>query len=395
MINNQITQIPYKPKYLLSLVFVVWLSVSMLYILYLSDLLEHATLKDVLVTGLSIPLSFLLGYLCAKIALYRRSNQYTVLKVNISLFKSRVIKLTLFFIIIVMIEFVYERYIPLISMISGANISHFAFGIPSLHGLLMSLGSLLFTSWFLIYHIEKKRIAIYWMFSILLLFILLVTRKMLVICIFQTILLSLTLRKNNKVFVKYFFIALIILLVFGILGDIRTGRELFLSLSHFTIDYPEWLPTGFGWIYIYLTTPLANLINAVQMHIPFTYNLDFMQGLFPSIIRNVFFEINEDKFGHIWQISGAFNIGTGFIGIYLSFGFLGIFIFNTLIGFLYRFIELLSFNIHYFFILIIFSSCTLLLVFSNNFFNLNTASQMLFSYLFFGYQFRFGVKNNE
>lgn len=395
MKEKSLTYIKYESKFLLKLVLLIWIAVSLLYSMYLSDLLEHATKITVFSIGLSIPFFFFIGYFIAKLVFFKRSKDNKLLRVNMNVFKMKVKKLSLFFVLIVFIEFAYERFIPLISMMRGGSLSHFDFGIPSLHGLLMSLGALLFTSWYFIYHIEKRRVSMIWMFSIITLFILLVTRKMMVICIFQTILLSLTLRTSNTVFFKYIFIALIILIIFGILGDIRTGRELFLSLSHFTIDYPEWLPTGFGWIYIYITTPLANLINAMQMDLPVSYDLDFIQGLFPSIIRNKFFTITEDNFGHVWQVSGAFNIGTGFMAIYLSLGYIGFFIFNVILGFTYRLIELFSFKIGFFLLLIVFSSCTLLLIFSNNFFNLNTASQMLFSYIFFGIQLRLGVSNNE
>jgi len=174
------------------------------------------------------------------------------------------------------------------------------------------------------------------------------------------------------------------LLLFGWIGDIRTGRELFLELSYLNVEYPEWLPSGFGWVYIYVTTPIANLANAIEMNIAPSFTFDFLSGLFPSVIRGLFFNVNVDGFSNEWQISSSFNVGTGFIQIFTSLGYLGVIAFTFILGFIYKIIILKTHNLHYFLILIIFAECSLFLIFGNNFQNLNTASQFIFAYIIYG-----------
>ena len=370
---------------LIYLNFIIWLFVSFLYSIRLSDILSEGSVGLIYLTGFLIPFIFFLGFYFSHIFFQKK----ILISTSKSLFvdfhnlQLRTKQLTFFFIVFVLIEFIYCGYIPLISMINGANISHFDFGVKSLHGLAMSLGALLFTSWFFIYYIQKRKSALFWMLCILLFFALTVTRKMLVVSFLQSAMLIFFLRKKNMVSLKFIVLSILVLVIFGLIGDVRTGRDLFLSLSKFNVKYPDWLPTGFGWFYIYLTTPIANFVNAIEMSTIHSYNFSFLQGLFPSFIRDLFFEIDKNTFDNDWQISGAFNVSTGFIGIYQSFGILGCIIFNFFSGFIYNILISKSFTFKYFLMSIIFSNLTVLMLFSNNFFNLNTVSQLVFAYMFF------------
>ena len=382
---------------LVNLNFITWAFVVFLYSLHFSSLLVKVDTLEVYFIGLSIPFVFLLGYIFAHILFSKKINipKTKHISINFTKLTTKTKQLSFVFIALVVFEILYSGYIPLLSMIKGESISQFNFGIKSLHGMVMSFGALLFTTWFFIYYITKSKVALLWTISILLLFALLVTRKMMIVSILQAALLVFYLRKDNKVIIKFFIFGFLILVIFGIIGDIRTGRELFLSLSHFTVKYPEWLPTGFGWIYIYITTPIANLVNAIDMTTYFNYDFSFMKGLFPSFIRQFLFTVDNNAFDNTWQISGAFNIATGFIGIYKSFGFFGIFIFNFILGFIYKILIIKTNNLYFFLITIIFSNITLLLLFSNNFFNLNTISQIIFAYLLFGITFKTWRKKLE
>ncbi|MAU37613.1 MAG: hypothetical protein CMD14_09660 [Flavobacteriales bacterium] len=370
---------------LISLNFIVWGIVSFLYSLHFSDLLAKVDSSKVYLVGISVPIVFLFGFFIAHLFITQSFNIKTskLLDVNLNNLKRRTLFLTIIFFGLSLFEFFYSGYIPLLSMLQGSNISHFEFGIGSLHGLVMSLGSLLFTSWFFVYYIKRNKSALFWMACILLFFALMVTRKMMVVALLQSVLLVFFLRKNNKVVFKFVFFGFLFLIIFGVIGDIRTGRELFLSLSNFNVKYPDWLPTGFGWIYIYITTPIANLVNAIEMNQALTYDFSFLQGLFPSIIRELFFVVDTNAFDNRWQVSEAFNVATGFISIYTSFGLIGCIIFNFILGVVYKILIAKTNTLKYFLILIIFSNLTLLLLFSNNFFNLNTVSQLFFAYILF------------
>ena len=371
---------------LLSLNFLAWWGCTLLYSLSLSYLLVEVDVTKVYIIGLSTPLVFLAGYIFAHMAFTKSTTIKTkkIIRIIPSKLTRQTMLLTSFFFALVLFEFIYSGYVPLISMISGVRISHFDFGLPGLHGMILSIGALLFTMWFFIYYISNNKRALAWALIILIVFALMVTRKMIVVSVLQAVLLAFFLRDNNKVVFKYAIVSLLVLIVFGVVGDIRTGRELFLSLANFTVKYPEWLPTGFGWVYIYMTTPILNLVSGIDTAGGITYDLSFMKGLLPSFLREFFFEVDNDAFDNDWQVSGAFNVATGFLGIYFSFGYLGVIIFNFVLGFIYKLIITKITDIKLFLVTIVFSALTLLMLFTNNFFNLNTVSQMIFIYVLFG-----------
>ncbi|CAG9297713.1 O-antigen polymerase [Celerinatantimonas diazotrophica] len=376
---------------LLSLNFIVWGSVSILYAFHLSDLLGKVNGEDVYFAGLLIPLTFFIGYLSSLLML-NKTKKIKLRKnivINIDKLQRKTKMLSFVFFISLILEIAYSGYIPLLSMVRGANLSQFTFGIHGLHGMLMSFGALLSLTWFLIFYVTKHKSALVWVFFIFLLFALVVTRKMIIVSFLQIVILMFFLRRNNKIVLKFIIYGFLLLLVFGFIGDIRTGRELFLSLSHFNVPYPNWLPTGFGWVYIYVTTPIANFINGISMIHTCSYDLSFLKGLLPSFIRMFFFKIDSNKFDNDWQISGAFNVATGFLGIYKSFGISGVIVFNFLLGWIYNMIICSAKNLNNLITVVVFSNITILLLFTNNFFNLNTVSQIVFAYMLFGFKYRF------
>lgn len=373
---------------IISLNFIIWGLISCLYSLQLSDLLNRVDIMKIYFIGLLVPFMFFVGYLISHIIINGTVNikRKKVMFINLDKLLLRTKSLSFVFSFLVLFEFLYSGYVPLFSMINGSEISHFDFGISSLHGLIMSIGALLFTTWFFIYYLNKNKIALIWIIFILVLFALMVTRKMMVVSFIQALLLVYLLRTDNKIIFKFLLFSILGSIVFGIIGDIRTGREIFISLSQFTVEYPEWLPTGFGWIYIYVTTPIANFVSAMELDLPLTYDFTFLKGLLPSVIRSFFFEQQDGFLHNDWQISSAFNVSTGFIDIYLSFGIFGVMAFNFLLGFVFNLLIYKSKSIKFFLITVMYSNIILLLLFTNNFFNLNTVSQLLFAYLLFGFR---------
>ncbi len=372
-------------RFIARIYIVIWLTVVLFAATDLSGLTNTVEFSYVAFLGLGIPLFFSLGYFLLTFIANSQFNQQKrkSFHLDVSSLRSKTTHLTYFFVIFATFEFVVEGYVPLISMINGADISHFEFGIQSIHGFLMSFGALLFTCWFIIYNIDKKSRAkcLFFMFLIICFFALSVTRKMIVVVFIQVALVSFTMRKRNSFFLKLAVYSLLCILVFGLIGDIRTGRDLFIELSRIP-NYPSWLPSGFGWVFIYITTPLLNLANAYSFAPDPTFDLSFMLKWLPSFIRSIFIDNDRSEvFLNFWQISGAFNVGSGFMSMYLSFGTAGIFIFSFITGFLYKFLFLKVSNISWYLVFIIYTSCVYLLIFNNNFFNLNTVSQMLFAFL--------------
>lgn len=371
-------------RYMTSIYAAIWIIVVIFVAMGISELTEVVDFSGVLLFGFGIPLTFILGYASASVLLPggMRFRPKKILQVNVQTLESKTTLLSYIFICIASLEFVVEGYVPLILMAKGADISHFDFGIQSVHGFLMSLGALLFTCWFVIYNISltSRKKCLFFMSIIICFFALSVTRKMIVVAFIQAAIVAYTMRKNNTIFIKVIIASLLCTFAFGAIGDIRISRELFLDLSRIP-NYPEWLPSGLGWVYIYITTPVLNLTNAYSLSPAPTFDFSFMLQWLPSFIRSIFIQYDQaDSFLNFWQISGAFNVGSGFMPIYLSFGIVGVFLFSYITGLIYKIISSKISNIAWFLVFTIYTECLYLLIFNNNFFNLNTASQMAFAF---------------
>ncbi len=168
------------------------------------------------------------------------------------------------------------------------------------------------------------------------------------------------------------------------LGDIRTGRDLILNLANLRGNYPDWLPSGFIWIYIYVLTPMANYINFVQFTTPTNSPLDLVSWLVPTgIMAKLTGVTTSDTFANDWQISGAFNIASGLATPYEAFGHFGVVVFGGLIALITFFVRHRS-SVSSLLTLVVIYACLGLMVFNNNFMSLNVAFQFVLIHFMFG-----------
>jgi oligosaccharide repeat unit polymerase len=189
-------------------------------------------------------------------------------------------------------------------------------------------------------------------------------------------------RISARILLRYAAGALIMVLIFGVIGDLRSGAEAFLALAQPSENFPKWMPSGFLWVYMYLTTPLNNLQFDVNKEM-ISYDLSFpntLSLLFPSVIRNVLFDNSSAEDTLVTQ---AFNVGTAFQGPYLDCGRFGIFVFGFVVGFVsgcyYRNRSSLYFKISY----SVIAQCCLLSIFYNHFCYLPILFQFFILYLIF------------
>lgn len=365
----------------------IWLFVLLLYALNASEILIYDTLTA-LGTTLTILIPFTAAYflmfLIRSIIISKNSlkiKSSVAREDNRKAISQRVTFMTYLFLLILMVEIAIEGYIPLISMLLGKVISQFEFGIASVHGFLLALGAINITASYYIYLKYGDKKFLYYVFLYLAVFALLVTRKMMVVSMIQMFFVYVCLRGRPPLRKIYLFVFLAILgaVVFGLVGDIRTGRELFISLSRPSFDYPDWLPSGFMWVYIYITTPLLNLTSAIYTMTTYSYDLQFACSMLPGVIRGTIGCVGAGSgFDNEYQVSGAFNVATGYIALYTSWGIAGIVTFSALHGgAAYAFFARTKPTVKSILSYSVFMQITILLIFSNGFFNLNVVAQFL------------------
>lgn len=203
--------------------------------------------------------------------------------------------------------------LPLLGLLGiGKQVNYVDFGIPSLHGFVNSLSyASLLVAFYQIYtgstwktRAFHPRICIYLVTGCL---ILQLHRAVIMAAIIQAFALYLYFNyRRRRLRILLFF--LIPVLLFGFLGDIRSGREHFLALAGLP-DYPAYLPTGFAWIYLYLVTPFVNtLANANYLNYSDHTFLPFetLTSAIPSFIRpasTLTLSLNNDA----WNVHSFFS----------------------------------------------------------------------------------------
>jgi oligosaccharide repeat unit polymerase len=166
-------------------------------------------------------------------------------------------------------------------------------------------------------------------------FIILITRGFFIGIVLQSSFLLLSVRKvRGSTMVKMGVAVLSLILLFGVVGDLRSGggSDLVRGVAHPTERFPDWLPSGFLWVYLYLASPLNNLFHTILLK-PTVEDFSITvttAALFPTVIRTVIFPDSAMKQGDL--VDTNLNMGTGFLGPYLDMGILGVTIFSFFIG---------------------------------------------------------------
>jgi len=365
--------------------FIIWKIVLFLYSFHFSKLLYFSTYQAFLVVYFIIT-SFSIGWLIARLATYRMVvNKYHVVTSSfVDLLNKRKKMFFKFWFFFTCIEIIYCQGIPVIWLIIGNGKTYFDFGIASVHGFLNSLLlSLSLVSYYLyIVTNQKMHLLIpvftcFWALAV-------ISRNLLIVNIIQLTILHFYFTKINyyKLF-KTILLLISLILVFGVVGDFRTGKEAFFNLAVVNDNYPDWLPSGFLWVYMYLVTPLNNLINVFDI-IPPEWNIGLSNStviLIPSFLRNLIYgDLSYDSTYYL--VTQAFNVSTAYIDPYRDLGYFGVFLFAFVAGFFVKYLNgKTEFKSIMFYCIIM--QCNVLSVFYNHYMYLPIIFQLVVIYFCF------------
>jgi oligosaccharide repeat unit polymerase len=287
--------------------------------------------------------------------------------------------------ILTLIEVVVSGGVPLLWLIQGSSKTYFDFGIASVHGLLNSLILAIGLTEFAIFAITGKRKHLWMPAFVLVWSLIAVTRNMLIVILIEcAIVWAMTRGIGWKTLAKASLSFLALILVFGYIGDLRTGGETFRQLAEPSPNYPEWLPSGVLWVYIYVGTPINNMVNTVQSTAPLNSPLfpNATSLLFPSVIREVIYNpttISDALSGDL--VSDAFNVSTAYVGAFQDFGMAGVAGFSIVLGWL---------SAHFWrdrslrgsLIYAVMGQCLIVSIFFNHLFYLPVITQVIWLYMF-------------
>ena len=287
--------------------------------------------------------------------------------------------------VLTLVEIAYSGGIPSVWLITGNPKTYMDFGIPTIHGFMNSLLSsicLVRLGMALRFGRTKDLRLPVWA---LIWSVLVITRQLMLVFLLESAVVYCTYRAVKPKRIVYALIGLIcLILLFGAIGDLRTGAEAFRALAQPTSTYPEWLPSGILWFYMYLSTPVNNLIYTFHTTQPL-YDWRFpntLAQIFPSVLRNIFYSANDLGKVNGDLVTEAFNVSTAFAGPFQDFGLTGVilvtFCMSLLSGSYWRkttFRDRLCYAV--------LCQCLMMTVFYDHFVLLPVISQMVWIYVFF------------
>lgn len=353
-----------------------WLFVLIVYSLRASFVLTELNLKTIQYIFLVCASLFISTIIFKSIFITRKIKSFNVnLRTPNYLPWNNIYFIFKVWVILTIFEIVYFKGLPFLSIIGITNgIDRYTeWGIPSLHGLLNAIILSISNFIFLNYIQTKNKNYLYIFFICLLWPILLLTRQLLMSMLLQSILIFVYYRGIKiKSFFKILGFVFLITMVFGIIGDIRTG-ESFLDVAQPADNFPKWLPSGFLWVYIYIVSPLNNINFNIENFNNFDFNLyPISAGLLPSFIRdNIITNTSQLKFN---LVNDNLNVSTFFLTYLTSFGLFGSIIFFCIMGFFLNFMYAKyitsSHPLKWLFVIVVLTHNVLFSIFVDFFFNL-------------------------
>lgn len=376
----------------------VWLGVAFLYSFHFSKILQYST-REVFSTVAIIWIPFTVVVVLCVFFRYLLKPYYSRRRTgSVVDFESLDHKLKIWFrvwVLVTIVEILVSGGVPMVWLFTGNPKTYVDFGIRSLHGVVNALLTAIALCRFALFLLTKKKRHLYVPLIALLWSVIAITRQLMLVSLIEFALIFLQIRPIRKAtFVKIAVGSLAFVLAFGVIGDLRQGSaDGFRALAQPSDDYPEWLPSGFLWAYIYISTPINNLKYTMQLVQP-ANNLLFpntVSTLFPSVVRSAIYgeDLGAAESGEL--VVSAFNVSTAYVGPYQDFGLTGMALLSILsacITLLFWFQQdlrsVLMFSVA--------TQCLMLNLFYNQFFVLPMIAQIVWLYYFFPSKIHFSLR---
>lgn len=308
---------------------IIWSVILLLASLNVSNLIAPLKPQTIYLVS-SSSLFFLVSFYVVYSVVNR--NKFQLREVNVVTFRkiiSRrdvVLKVRVLFFIWLfgsLLEIAFFKNLPLFSEFGfGAKLRYTEFGFPGFHGLLNSIYFFIFCYCSMRFFITKERVFLLLVLVLSLWPFLLLVRMMLMASAIQLIFIYLILRRPGvKKMLPLFLSGLFLLYMFGVLGDIRSGREMIIRIADLNFYYPELLPSFPVWFYVYVVSPINNInftIPGNEINVFPIYTLSFF---IPSPVRNVVFGSGEG-FNNIELVVDVLNVTSIYGALVSDFGYL-------------------------------------------------------------------------
>ena len=316
----------------------IWLFIYLIYSFNWSYLYPILSLELKIFILSTIIISLILGLITWKTHLFSFYIPQDTVK-----YRNKCILFAKILLLLFIIDILYSRSIPLFNYItSGTNARAYQeFGAPFIHIIVVNGFIVLFNFSFLCYKCSDNDKKTYRNICLLCFLqpVLCYSRAQMLFMVIGIILTTIILSKNfKKTCINTFLMSIIILYIFGLLGDLRhknAGENYFIKLAGATDKFENSkIPSTFFWGYIYFSSPLANLQNIIKYREKYLppdkegIEVLFYHELLPGIIKR---RIKLDntipvKSDPYYLIIEQLNVGGLYYGAYAAYKWKGMII---------------------------------------------------------------------
>lgn len=211
---------------------------------------------------------------------------------------------------------------PLIWIVLGIPKGYNEFGIPTFHGLMNGIFFFFITTFALDYFIRGGKKRLFKFIPFLLWPVMMLGRGIFLGATLQIGAVYLICKPLNLSRIILMLLAVFgMIIIFGLIGDTRqTGNPFAYLVNPEYRSLMEILPSGFLWVYIYVTSPMGNLIANVDTVRPSYFPIQTLGALLPSILRDKFQSGAEDP---IELIDDNLNVSTLYANFLADYGVIG------------------------------------------------------------------------
>ena len=308
---------------------VIWLMCFILYALNISSVYTNNISGKAFLVIMAMTFSFNGLYFIGKYV------KHSSIKASVNLILSKnkylyIKKLFIFWIILTALETIYCRYIPLIWTILGRSENYATFGIPSIHGFINSLSWFVVSISFIYYLNTKDKRVIKFILITNFAYILLLARQSMTTEAIQLIAIY-TIKRKVK-FKRIAVFGILGVLIFGIVGNIRTNPMHVLATSGLGYESFPFFLMGIVWVYLYLMTPIANIINFINGYSNYLYGAASIGKFLPTVISTKLSLPTANATDYL--VRQTYNVSTSLVQPYADFGIVGVIIFFSFLGFI-------------------------------------------------------------
>lgn len=238
-------------------------------------------------------------------------------------------KMFYFVLLFFLIEMLYSRNLPILQS-NYSDILDMNFGVPLLHGFFVPFISYLSILFFHQYLSSKEKKYILYVIVLNVLILLLMRRGLIVfnsLCYMFVFIFYASYKFNKVNFLKTKLIAisLVILFVFGVIGNNRlgdeTGGDLILNRGGATQEFKDsGIPKTFFFAYMYVASPIHVLDANLHSHKNDIESF-LLNNIVPEFISK---RIRSSEFKKEFETLNGFNVGGLFLQPYYDYGIWGI-----------------------------------------------------------------------